>query len=75
MTADGQGDAAERDAPRQRVVRVGRRRAQLTPAPGTDPQPIDERAEPELPAADAADAGPNDARMRADVPPHYGRLR
>ena len=60
--------------PRQRVERVrGARRAKLTPAAGTDPAP-------EAPAADddgssaqaqAAASGPNDERMRRDVPPHY----
>lgn len=63
---------------RQRVERVpGARRARLTPAPGTD-------VTPEVPADDGAPAvettgapgsrekpGPNDERMRLDVPPHY----
>ncbi|CAI9387014.1 hypothetical protein [Microbacterium sp. T2.11-28] len=57
---------------RQRIVRVaGSRRAQLTPAPGTDAAPelpvVDETA----PAADTASSGPNDERLRRDVPPHY----
>lgn len=59
------------DEPRQRVVRVaGARRARLTPVDGTDPAP-------ELPERDDATAspvgesGPNDARLRQDVPPHY----
>lgn len=59
---------------RQRVERVpGARRAKLTPAPGTDPSPEAPGAEEE-PAAPAwtADApGPNDDRLRRDVPPHY----
>lgn len=60
------------ESDRQRIVRVpGSRRAQLTPAPGTDAAPelpvVDETA----PAADAASSGPNDERLRRDVPPHY----
>ncbi|MGV9193602.1 hypothetical protein ACQ143_04595 [Microbacterium sp. MC2] len=59
---------------RQRIVRVaGGRRVRLTPAPGTSAEPV---------AADASDAGqaggppastpgPNDERLRRDVPPHY----
>lgn len=60
---------------RQRVERVpGSRRAKLTPAPGTtgEPAPADENAE--MPATDAAsgsEKGPNDDRMRRDVPPHW----
>jgi len=56
---------------RQRIEKVpGARRAKLTPAPGTS-------ADPDLPAEDEADAdetaasGPNDERMRRDVPPHW----
>lgn len=61
------------DDDRQRIVRVpGRRRARLTPAPGTIPEPVkaDERTAPasETPSGDA---GPNDERLRIDVPPHY----
>jgi len=60
---------------RQRVERVpGSRRARLTPAPGTtaEPVPADETADA-APSADAAsgDSGPNDERLRRDVPPHY----
>jgi len=61
---------------RQRVVRVpGSRRAKLTPAPGTDPSPELPPEDEDAPTAGAAgaseDAGPNDERMRRDVPPHY----
>lgn len=62
---------AEADAPRQRVVRVkGSRRAQLTPAPGVtgEPAPADEDR---TPAVVTGERGPNDDRLRADVPPHY----
>ncbi|MCT9001007.1 hypothetical protein [Microbacterium memoriense] len=57
---------------RQRIVRVqGRRRAQLTPAPGTIPEPVkaDEAAAPV--AERPSESGPNDERLRLDVPPHY----
>lgn len=61
---------------RQRVERVkGSRRAKLTPAPGTTPEPTP--ADETVDAAAAGDAastgssGPNDERMRRDVPPHY----
>lgn len=60
------------DKPRQRVVRVpGARRARLTPAPGTtgEPVPADEASDP--PAEPTDEAGPNDERLRRDVPPHY----
>jgi hypothetical protein len=61
--------------PRQRIVHVpGSRRVKLTPAPGTVDEPVgaDEQADaaasgPPKPAA----TGPNDDRLRADVPPHY----
>jgi hypothetical protein len=58
---------------RQRVVRVaGRRRAQLTPAPGTQPEPAVDAEDDASAAPDGtAAAGPNDERMRRDVPPHY----
>lgn len=63
-------------APRQRVERVaGGRRAKLTPAPGTTAEP---EADAPLAPDDAASArpsasgtGPNDDRLRRDVPPHY----
>jgi len=57
---------------RQRVERVpGSRRAKLTPAPGTTPEPIpaDDPREESTPAS--GEAGPNDQRLRQDVPPHY----
>ena len=61
------------DEPRQRVERVpGSRRARLTPVEGTDPSPdvpAKDVAESASPAEDAP--GPNDARLRQDVPPHY----
>ncbi|WP_091503309.1 hypothetical protein [Microbacterium sp. cf332] len=59
---------------RQRVERVGRRRARLTAAPGTTPEPVsaDETTDAPAGAEGAAGAsGPNDARMRNEVPPHY----
>ncbi|WP_167302030.1 hypothetical protein [Rathayibacter sp. VKM Ac-2801] len=49
----------------------GGRRATLPAKPGTDPSPHD------APVADSSapparpDTGPNDARLRQDVPPHY----
>ena len=59
---------------RQRIERVtGSRRAKLTPAPGTtaEPTPADEdETDASTAAADAA-SGPNDERMKRDVPPHY----
>lgn len=55
---------------RQRIVRVpGGRRARLTPAPDTDPSP-DVVTNPAREKR-TADRGPNDARLRDDVPPHY----
>ncbi|WP_203581159.1 hypothetical protein [Microbacterium hibisci] len=66
---------------RQRIERVtGSRRAKLTPAPGTtaEPIPADETTDAAPPAGrdDQGDAasvsiGPNDERLRRDVPPHY----
>ncbi|WP_125131489.1 hypothetical protein [Microbacterium sp. 10M-3C3] len=58
---------------RQRVQRVpGARRAKLTPAPGTsaEPVPADDDAETAA-SGPSGDAGPNDERLRRDVPPHY----
>ncbi|KXC05570.1 hypothetical protein [Microbacterium hominis] len=61
------------DADRQRVERVpGSRRARLTPAPGTDPSPELPAQAPDAPQPTGGGAsGPNDDRMRRDVPPHY----
>ncbi|PVW04802.1 hypothetical protein DEA06_08500 [Microbacterium sp. Gd 4-13] len=58
---------------RQRVERVpGARRARLTPAPGTSPEPVPADEEQDAaPPARAGESGPNDARLRQDVPPHY----
>jgi len=61
---------------RQRIERVkGSRRAKLTPAPGTtaEPTPADETgdAATDQAAASTSPSGPNDERMRRDVPPHY----
>lgn len=60
---------------RQRVVRVpGRRRAKLTPAPGTtsEPAPTDEdETDASAEASGSRPSGPNDDRLRRDVPPHY----
>jgi len=66
---------------RQRIERVkGSRRAKLTPAPGTtaEPIPADETTDAAPPAgsddqgnAASGAAGPNDERLRRDVPPHY----
>lgn len=57
------------DGDRQRIVRLpGSRRAKLTPAPGTVAEPgADAEGVPEPASQD----GPNDERMRRDVPPHY----
>ncbi|PZU48800.1 MAG: hypothetical protein DI566_03085 [Microbacterium sp.] len=60
--------------PRQRVERVrGSRRARLTPAPGTDPTPeaVSHDAETADAPAETGASGPNDERLRRDVPPHY----
>jgi hypothetical protein len=67
---------------RQRIERVtGSRRAKLTPAPGTtaEPIPADEKTTDAASPAGregqgnaASEApGPNDERLRRDVPPHY----
>ena len=61
---------------RQRIERVaGARRAKLTPAPGStaEPVPADDEtdAAPSPDAASETSAGPNDDRLRRDVPPHY----
>lgn len=62
---------------RQRIERVpGGRRVRLTAAPGTlaEPLAVDEAETTDAPAgaarADGA-SGPNDERLRNDVPPHY----
>lgn len=56
---------------RQRIEKVaGRRRARLTAAPGTGSEPVDSDALAPSPETGWA-AGPNDERMRQDVPPHY----
>ncbi|MBS1906995.1 MAG: hypothetical protein JST33_10615 [Actinobacteria bacterium] len=68
--APAEDPAAQGPESRQRIVRVrGSRRARLTPAPGTHPEP-DERDREAVPAA-KGESGPNDDRMRREVPPHY----
>lgn len=58
------------DSSRQHVERVaGSRRAKLTAAPGTTGEPV-EVDDAEATESSAA-SGPNDERMRRDVPPHY----
>jgi len=67
-------EKAEPDEPRQRVVRSRHgRRAQLTPAPGTAPEPVPRDEDDEGPdaAANGVTSGPNDERLRRDIPPHY----
>jgi hypothetical protein len=56
---------------RQRIERVpGSRRVKLTPAPGTSEEPTE--ADAGAPQSDPPNSGgPNDDRMRQDVPPHY----
>jgi len=60
---------------RQRVVRVpGRRRAKLTPAPGTASEPVpteDDETDASPEASGSRPSGPNDDRLRRDKPPHY----
>ena len=59
---------------RQRIQRVpGSRRAKLTPAPGTTAEPIPaDDAMPDAAAeASGTVSGPNDDRLKRDVPPHY----
>lgn len=60
---------------RQRIERVpGARRAKLTPAPGTsgEPVPADEAdADAATAEASSGPSGPNDERLKRDVPPHY----
>ncbi|MCK9920167.1 MULTISPECIES: hypothetical protein [Microbacterium] len=58
------------DDERQRVVRVrGARRARLTAAPGKSGEPAASANDDAAPAR--SDDGPNDERMRREVPPHY----
>jgi hypothetical protein len=64
------------EEPRQRIVRVrGARRAKLTPVEGTLSDSEAEatlRGEEPAPAKPAEEGrGPNDERLRRDVPPHY----
>lgn len=63
------------EQPRQRIVRVrGARRARLTPVEGTLSDSEAEatlRGEKTPDAAKPGEAGPNDDRLRRDVPPHY----
>ncbi len=61
---------------RQRIEKVaGARRAKLTPAPGTVPEPgADEPTDAgpsETPDPAGEASGPNDERLRRDIPPHY----
>lgn len=58
---------------RQRIERVpGARRAKLTAVQGTIAEPIPADEEPDAgPAQPRGASGPNDDRLRQDVPPHY----
>lgn len=61
---------------RQRIERVaGSRRARLTPAPGTAGEPaageLGGEGDGEGEASVRPGEGPNDARMKRDVPPHW----
>ena len=51
------------DASRVPVIRKGPRRATTQPVPGTDPSPAPEAARHTLTE--------NDARLKAEKPPHY----
>lgn len=65
-------DGAAAEGSRQRIVRVrGSRRAKLTPAPGTHAEPDERDREATGAAGSGAGSGPNDDRMRREVPPHY----
>jgi hypothetical protein len=66
--------AADGATPRQRVVRArGARRARLTPAPGSDPEP--EAATPgahdDVEAGPVRPSGPDDERITRERPPHW----
>ena len=72
-SADGSGEPDQRAGSRQHVVKVpGARRAKLTAAPGATeaPAPRDEASDAPIPP-DPRTGGPNDDRLRQDVPPHY----
>ena len=58
---------------RQRIQRVpGARRVKLTPAPGTSAEPVPGDEIPDASAVRASgSSGPNDERLKRDVPPHY----
>lgn len=59
------------DDPRQRIERVGRgRRVRLTPVPGTSEEPTASDEDHDATPAEPGQ-GPNDERMRRDVPPHW----
>ncbi len=77
------GDPADQSS-RQRLERVpGARRVRLTAAPGTLREPVAGDHEGDHPAPPVtrtvraatgtkkAETGPNDARLRREVPPHY----
>lgn len=72
QTGDQAVTAPSPHAERQPVVKVrGARRARLLPAPGTsaEPAPADGRSRGASVTPEAS--GPNDERLRRDVPPHY----
>jgi len=64
------------------VRKTGSRRASTDPVPGSDPTPQASRADAPVRASEDTDEswgdrprtpeGPNDARLKQDVPPHWG---
>ncbi|PPG23277.1 hypothetical protein [Rathayibacter toxicus] len=67
MCDDSAPAGADRPLRRSR----GGRRVTLPPKPGTDSSPYNGLvSDQEAPSAHA-DTGPNDVRLREDVPPHY----
>lgn len=68
-------DGPPQNDDRQRIVRVaGSRRVRLTPAPGTTHEPLQDDEVPDAAPGAGAEgeaSGPNDDRMRREVPPHY----
>ncbi|MGO3884831.1 MAG: hypothetical protein ACTJHU_00915 [Mycetocola sp.] len=69
-SADDREDVGQAPGTRQRLTRIGSRRARLEPVPGTDPHPEEPRRR-DSPANDPRRRSAADEQYLRDLPPHW----